>query len=227
MSTAKSVVLVHGAFADGSGWTRVIAILQGKGLRVVSVQNPLTSLADDVAHTRRALAAVTGPVVLVGHSWGGAVITEGGVNEKVSALVYVAAFAPDAGESANDSLKEYPPSRGLSHLSVDAEGFATLSADGMASNFAQDVSKAETAVMAAAQGPIQVACFDTILTQAAWRTKPAWYIVCKRDRMLPVELLRATARRMKARVTELEASHVPQASRPDDVAAVIVEAASA
>jgi pimeloyl-ACP methyl ester carboxylesterase len=227
MPTAKSVVLVHGAFADGSGWSRVIRLLQDKGLRVVAVQNPLTSLADDVAHTRRALAAVKGPVVLVGHSWGGAVISEVGVDEKISALVYVAAFAPDAGESANDSLKQYPPSPGLSRLSVDAEGFASLAPDGMASNFAQDLPKAETAVMAATQGPVQANCFETILTQAAWKAKPAWYIVCKQDRMLPPELLRATARRMKARTTELDASHVPQASRPAEVAAVILEAAAA
>ncbi|MGH8431023.1 MAG: alpha/beta fold hydrolase, partial [Solimonas sp.] len=110
--TAKTVVLVHGAFADGSGWNRIIPSLQAKGLRVISVQNPLTSLADDVAHTRRALAVAEGPVVLVGHSWGGVVITEAGVHEKVSALVYVAAIAPAAGESANDRLKQFPPSPG-------------------------------------------------------------------------------------------------------------------
>jgi pimeloyl-ACP methyl ester carboxylesterase len=227
MTRARTVVLVHGAFADGSAWNRIIPTLQSKGLRVISVQNPLTSLADDATHTRRALAVAEGPLVLVGHSWGGAVITETGVHEKVSALVYVAAFAPDAGESANDGLKEYPSSPGLSDLSVDAEGFASLPASGLAANFAQDLPEAETAVMVATQGPIRASSFETILTQAAWKAKPSWYIVAKQDRMLPPEFLRATARRIKAKVTELDTSHVPQASRPAEVAAVILEAASA
>jgi pimeloyl-ACP methyl ester carboxylesterase len=222
---AKTVVLVHGAFADGSSWNRVVPLLQAKGLRVICIQNPLTSLADDVAHTRRALVNADGPVVLVGHSWGGAVITEVGVHEKVSALVYVAAFAPAEGESASDSLKQYPPSPGLSHLNVDSEGFASMSAEAVANNFAQDLTPADTAVMAATQGPVQVACFETILTHAAWKVRPSWYVVSKQDRMLPVELLRATAVRINANVLEVDSSHVPQLSRPTEVAGVIFDAA--
>jgi len=227
VTRAISVVLVHGAFADGSAWNRIIPALQSKRLRVISVQNPLTSLADDAAHTRRALAVAEGPIVLVGHSWGGSVITETGVHEKVSALVYVAAFAPDAGESAEDGLQEYPSSPGLSDLSMDADGFASLPASGLAANFAQDLPTSETAVMAATQGPIRASSFETILTQAAWKVKPSWYIVAKQDRMLPPEFQRATARRIRAKTTELDTSHVPQLSRAGQVAAIILEAASA
>jgi pimeloyl-ACP methyl ester carboxylesterase len=223
--TAKTIVLVHGAFADGSSWSRVIPLLQARGLHVISVQNPLTSLGDDVAHTRRAIAAAEGPVVLVGHSWGGVVISEAGVDEKVSALVYVAAFAPAVDENANDMLSRFPPSPGLSNLNVDGEGFASLSAESMAANFAQDLPAAETAIMAATQGPVNTACFAEKLTNAAWETKPSWYIVTQNDRMLPPEFLRANATRINATTTEVSSSHVPQASIPQAVADVIARAA--
>ena len=222
---SKSVVLVHGAFADGSAWNRVIPLLQARGLAVIAVQNPLTSLADDVAHTRRAIARLEGPVVLVGHSWGGVVISEAGGDERVGALVYVAAIAPASGESANDLLNAYPKSPGLATLDVDGDGFAILPADSMAANFAQDLPAEETAVMAVTQGPVQGAVFDEKIGSAAWATKPVWAIVTGQDRMLPPEYLRAAAERMNAKIVDVDSSHVPQASHPAEVAAVILTAA--
>lgn len=227
MSAATTVVFVHGAFADGSAWDGVIAALQARGIDSISVQNPLTSLADDAAHARRAIARAKGPVVLVGHSWGGAVITEIGNQENVKALVYVAAFAPAVGQSPNDTLKPYPASPGLSHVAVDEEGFITLPPDGMAKNFAQDLPAARTAVMAATQGPVHVGCFRTKVTAAAWEHKPSWYVVAGQDRMLPPAFLRATAERIGARTVEIETSHVPHLSHPEAVAAVIAEAVAA
>src|SRR5262245_40397474 len=155
MDSAKpKVVLVHGAFADGSGWDPVIPLLQAKGLKVVSVQNPLTSLADDVAATRRVLDAQKGPVVLVGHSWGGVVISEVGIHERVKSLVYVAAFAPSAGQSAAELGKGYPTPPGANFIVQDKEGFLSLSPEGVARHFAQDLPHSKTSLMAATQGPI-------------------------------------------------------------------------
>jgi len=222
---AKSVVLVHGAFADGSAWNRVIPLLEERDLKVIAVQNPLTSLAEDVAHTRRAIARLEGPIVLVGHSWAGVVITQAGLDEKVSALVYVAAIAPAAGESANDLLNQYEKSPGLASLSVDGEGFAVLPPESMAANFAPDLPADETAVMAVTQGPVQTAAFDEKIGAAAWDGKPAYAIVTTQDRMLPPAYLRAAAERMKADIVEVESSHVPQGSHPVDVAGVILVAA--
>lgn len=222
-----SIVLVHGAFADGSAWNRVIPLLQAEGFEAIAVQNPLTSLEEDVAHVQRAIDRAAGTVVLVGHSWGGAVITQIGNQEKVKALVYVAAFAPAAGQSPNDTLKPYPPSPGLSSVSVDKAGYLFLSPDSLARNFAQDLPPEETALLAAVQGPVKAACFGTRVTAAAWESKPSWYIVATQDRMLPPPFLRDTATRIGARTVEVEASHVPHASRPQAVAAVIAEAARA
>ena len=227
MSSTPTVILVHGAFADGSCWGRVITRLQAEGLTAVAVQNPLVSLDDDVAHVQRAIDRTKGPVLLVGHSWGGAVITQIGDQERVKGLVYVAAFAPDAGQSPNDTLKPFPPSAGLSGVSVDKGRFLTLTPEGMARNFAQDLAPEEAALLAATQGPVAAACFATRVTAAAWKTKPAWYIVATQDRMLPPDFLRATAARIGARSVEVESGHAPHLSRPDAVAAVIVEAARA
>src|SRR6185295_10470769 len=149
----KNVVLVHGAFADGSSWSKVIPILQAKGYNVTAVQNPLTSLADDVAATKRALARQNGPVILVGHSWAGVVITEAGMDPKVVGLVYVAAFAPDEGETAGDLGKPYPPPPALAAPIVDNQGFMTLSTDAVLKHFASDLPPAEARVVAATQGP--------------------------------------------------------------------------
>lgn len=227
MSQNPTIILVHGAFADGSSWGRVISRLHAEGFAAVAVQNPLVSLDDDVAHVQRAIDRTKGPVVLVGHSWGGAVITQIGGQERVKALVYVAAFAPDVGQSPNDTLKPFPPSAGLSGVSVDKGRFLTLTPEGMARNFAQDLPAEEAALLAAAQGPVAAACFATRVGAAAWKTKPAWYVVASQDRMLPPDFLRAAASRIGARTVEVESGHAPHLSRPDAVAAVIVEAARA
>jgi pimeloyl-ACP methyl ester carboxylesterase len=221
----KTVVLVHGAFADGSSWNKIIPLLQAKGLNVVAVQNPLTSLGDDVTFARRAIDAQSGPVVLVGHSWGGSVITQAGDHEKVKALVYVAAFAPSAGETSVDGIKAFPPAIGLKSPQVDKSGFLTLSGETIAAHFAQDLSPAETNLITTTQGAVRGANFEEKLTVAAWQTKPSWYIVAEQDYMIQPDAQRALAKKINAKVTSLPASHVPMLSRPRDVANVIIDAA--
>jgi len=222
----KTVVLVHGAFADGSSWDKVIPLLQAKGLRVVAVQNPLTSLADDVAATKRAIDASPGPVVLVGHSWGGVVITEAGNDDKVTALVYVAAFAPDDGQSVADAAKDTPPPPGRASIKPDAVGFLSLTPEGMAKDFAFDVPAAQTKIMAVTQGPVNSKCFGEKVTTAAWKKKPSWYIVADKDRMIDPEQQKSMAQRIKAKTTVVPSSHVVMLSHPADVANVIEEAAN-
>lgn len=222
-----SVVIVHGAFADGSDWARVIPILQAKGVKVTAVQNPLTSLADDVAATRRAIAAQPGKVVLVGHSWGGTVITEAGQDDKVASLVYVAAFAPDAGKSTAETGAGHPAAPGTKRFVADKEGFLSLPEAAMREDFAQDVPAAQAAVMTATQGPIQAKAFGDKVAAAAWASRPSWFIVSARDRMIDPGLQRAMAKKIGATTTELAASHVPQQSRPADVAKVILDAVGA
>jgi len=219
-----SVVLVHGAFADGSDWARVIPLLQARGVHVTAVQNPLTSLADDVAATQRAIAAAPGKVVLVGHSWGGTVITEAGAVDKVAGLVYVSAFAPDVGQSSGELGRGYPTPPGLATLSADASGFLHISDEGMRTHFAFDVPAARAAVMAATQGPIAAKAFDEPVTVAAWKTHPSWFVVSTRDHMIAPELQLAMAHRIGAQVTKLPTSHVPQEATPAKVAAVILDA---
>jgi pimeloyl-ACP methyl ester carboxylesterase len=222
----KTVVLVHGAFADGSSWDKVIPLLQAKGLKVVAVQNPLTSLGDDVAATKRAIDAQEGPVILVGHSWAGTVITQAGDDEKVAALVYVAAFAPDAGESSNDVGKSGPPPpHGPGTARADAAGFLSLTPEGVAKDFAPDLSHAQINLITVTQGPIFGKAFDEKVTSAAWKSKPSWFIVATKDRMIHPDLERAMAKRIGATTTELPTSHVAMQARPKDVAAVIVAAA--
>ncbi|PLP96508.1 alpha/beta fold hydrolase [Cupriavidus pauculus] len=219
-----SVVIVHGAFADGSDWAKVIPLLQAKGVKVQAVQNGLESLAGDVAATRRAIDNQPGKVVLVGHSWGGTVITEAGANDKVSALVYVAAFAPEAGQSTEEAGKAFPPAPGIGKLVADKDGYLSLPPQAVASDFAQDVPAAQARVMAATQGPIQAKAFGEKTSVAAWSNRPSWYIVSAKDRMIPPDLERAMAKRIGAKVTTLPTSHVPQQSRPADVAKVILDA---
>ena len=221
----KNIVLVHGAFADGSSWAPVAKILQAKGYNVTAVQNPLTSLADEVAATNRALALQNGPVILVSHSWGGFAITEAGVDAKVVGLVYVASFAPDVGETVADLGKSYPPPPSFAAPIVDKQGFMTLSIDAFVQHFSHDLSPAESRVLAATQGPINVAAFGSKVSAAAWKTKPAWYIVAKRDEAIAPDEERFFAKRMKAQTTEMNTSHVPMLSRPKDVVAVIEAAA--
>jgi len=221
-----TVVLVHGAFADGSSWDRVIPLLQAKGLKVVAVQNPLTSLADDVAATKRVIDAQTGKVVLVGHSWGGTVITEAGNDDKVKALVYVAAFAPNEGEDTASQGKDYPTPPGIATLQPDAAGFLYLPADSVAANFAQDVPAATAKLIAATQGPIQGKAFGETTTVAAWKNKANYYIVSANDRMIAPDLERAYAAKLHAVTITLPTSHVPMVSQPKKVAEAILAAAA-
>jgi pimeloyl-ACP methyl ester carboxylesterase len=179
-----TAVLVHGAFADGSSWSRVIPILEAKGLKVVAVQNPLSSLADDVAVMRRAIDQQTGPVVLVGHSWAGVVITEAANDPKVKALVYVAAFAPDNGQSINDLLKGFPAPKWASELQKDSSGFLRLSTDAIIHDFAQDVPVKEARLIAATQGSWFSGCADEKVDHAAWHEKPSWFVVTEKDQMI-------------------------------------------
>lgn len=222
--TTPSVVIVHGAFADGSDWAKVVPLLQAEGVAVTVVQNPLTSLADDVSATHRALSNQQGKVVLVGHSWGGTVITEAGSDEKVNALVYVAAFAPDAGQTSGEQGKGAPTPPGVSQIKADGNGFLYLTPEGMAKDFAQDLTATQTAVMTATQGPIKASAFDDKTTVSAWKTKPSWYLLATEDRMIHPDVQRSTAKRIGATLAELRTSHVPQQSQPAEVAEVILEA---
>ena len=224
-ASVKNVVLVHGAFADGSSWSKVIGILQAKGYHVTAVQNPLSSLADDVAATQRALALQDGPAILVGHSWAGVVITEAGADPKVAGLVYVAAFAPDVGETVGELGKNYPPPPSFSAPIVDPQGFMSLPEDSVVKHFASDLPAAEARLVYATQGPVHVSAFSSQVKNAAWKLKPTWYIVGKMDGAIAPDEERFFAKRMKAKTTELDSSHVPMLSKPKEVAAVIIEAA--
>jgi pimeloyl-ACP methyl ester carboxylesterase len=224
LAAAVTVILVHGAFADGSSWNKVIANLQKKSIEVVAVQNPLSSLADDVAATNRAIEAAKGPVVLVGHSWAGAVITQAGDDPKVKALVYIAALAPDAGMSANDLGKGAPPLPWQKAAVLSKDGFLTIPEATVESEFAQDLPKSQARILAATQGPMGARAFDDKLTIAAWHDKPSWYIVSKMDHMIAPDAERAMARTIKAHVTQLNSSHVSMLSHPDSVTRVIEDA---
>jgi pimeloyl-ACP methyl ester carboxylesterase len=221
----KNVVLVHGAFADGSSWNKVIPLLEARGLHVVSVQNPLSSLADDAAATKRVIDQQSGPVVLVGHSWGGVVITQAGNDDKVKALVYVAAFAPDNGQSINDMLKGLPAPAWAGALRKDSAGFLTLSSDAILNDFAQDLPPAEARLVAATQGPWFAGCTDDKVSNAAWHTKPSWFVVTGQDRMIDPRLQQAMASRIGATAVSVEASHVVMLSQPAVVADAIIAAA--
>ena len=221
-----TVVLVHGAFVDGSEWNKVVPLLQAKGLKVVSVQNPLTSLAEDVAATQRAMAQQTGKVVLVGHSWGGMAITEAGATDKVSALVYISAFAPSEGQAAGDLGKEYEPPAGMKRLQADNSGYLSLPAEAMVHDFAPDAPKEETKLMAVSQVPINSKAFGEKVTTAAWKTKPSYFIVAGNDRMMATDLQMSMAKKIGAKTVVLKTSHAPMLSKPQEVADVILEAAT-
>ncbi len=223
--TARSVVLIHGAFADGSAWNDVVPILEDAGLDVISAQIPLTSLADDVAVANRAIARLEGPVVLVGHSWGGMVITEAGAQEKVHSLVYVAAFAPDEGQSLASYTADFPHAEGLDHLEKDGAGYYRLTDQGVAEHFAFDLSEEQIALIAASQGPINSEALATPVTQAAWKTKPNFAVVSTQDRMTLTDIQRAQVTKMNATAVEVETSHVPMITYPQVVAEMIIEAA--
>ena len=226
-SAKPTVVLVHGAWADGSSWAKVIPLLEKAGLNAVAVQNPLTSFEDDLAATKRAIALQNGPVILVGHSWGGVVITDAGADPKVVGLVYVAAFAPDVGEAVGDLGKEFPPAPGGAEIRPDASGYLTMTPKGVFEYFAQDVKPAEKKLILATQGATNSALFGAKVANAAWKTKPTWYVVAANDRMIQPDLERKFAKAMKAKTVELPTSHVAMVSRPEEVAKLIIEAAKA
>ncbi len=225
--SAATVVLVHGAWADGSSWSEVIARVQAAGVSVVSVQNPLSSLADDVASVRRSLELIDGPVVLAGHSWGGTVITQAGAVEQVANLVYVAAFAPDVGESTNALQAAYPAPEYLRLLSKDSGGFLHFPVADLPHYFAQDLPSANANVLAATQGPIRASAFDEPVTIAAWRDKPCWYLLTEHDRMIAPALQRHMAERIGAKLQIVPSSHVPFAARPKETTAILLEAVHA
>ena len=221
----RNIVLVHGAFADGSSYAKVIPLLQAQGFRVTAVQNPLSSLADDVAAIRRALALQDGPVILVGHSWGGMSVSEAGNDPKVVGLVYIAAIVPDAGQTANDVLKPYPQTPGLGHMTPDASGYLSLTRQGIEEDFVPDLPARERALVFATQGPWNSAGLAEVVPNPAWKTRPSWFIAVN-DRILPADYELAIAKTINAKLTRLASGHVPMLSRPKDVAAVIVDAAN-
>jgi pimeloyl-ACP methyl ester carboxylesterase len=221
-----SVVLVHGAYADGSSWSDVIERLQRAGLTATAVQNPLTSLADDVAHTRRIVALQDGPVVLVGHSFAGTVITEAGADPNVVGLVYVAARAPDAGEDYAALTQRFPAPPANAGL-VYAGGFGGLTEDAFRSDFANGVDPVRARVLYAVQGRVSEGLFHEKTTVAAWRSKPSWYAVSRQDRTTSPELERFLAQRMGATTIEIDSGHLSLVTHPDEVTQLILDAVRA
>jgi pimeloyl-ACP methyl ester carboxylesterase len=221
-----TVVLVHGAFADGSCWAKVIPLLTRRGLTALAVQNPLSSLADDVTAVHRVVDVQRGPVLMAGHSWGGAVITEAGNHPQVKGLVYVAAGAPDGGQSFDEWWKPYPPAPGAAEIKPYGEGYVALTPAGVRKHFVQDIPADEADIVFATQGPLAVRCFGDKISAAAWRSKPSWYIVAAQDETIPPAVQRDSANRMGAETLVLESSHVPMLSQPDAVAEVIARAAA-
>ena len=221
----KNVVLVHGAFADGSGWKAIYDILTKKGYNVTIVQNPLSSLEDDVAATNLALDKQDGPAILVGHSWGGAVITQAGVHKNVAGLVYVAAFQPDQGESAFTWISSMPPLPENGVNPPDEKGYVYYSKEKYHEGFCADLSKSESEFMYASQGAFAGKAFATPLTQAAWKIKPSYGIVATEDKSIRPEIEEKMYQRSKTKFTKLKGSHAVYVSQPDAVAKVIIEAA--
>jgi pimeloyl-ACP methyl ester carboxylesterase len=217
----KNIVLVHGAWADGSGWQGVYDILVKDGYNVSVVANPDTGLADDVAATQRVLDRQTGPVILVGHSYGGAVITEAGADPKVAGLVYIAAFAPDAGETIAKYLPTTPPPP----LEPSKDGLLFFNRGAFLAAFAPDVPMATRVFMADAQVPLAGSAFATPITNPAWKSKPSWYLVSSNDMIIPPDVERMYAKRMKATTQEVAGSHVAFISHPDVAAQIIEDAA--
>ena len=222
---AKNVVLVHGAFADASSWDKVAAILTAKGFNVTQVDNPLTSLDNDVAATQAAIDAQDGPTVLVAHSWGGVVIGEAGDNPKVKALVYIAAFAPDKGESVQTLSSNGPPTEGQKEVHPDAKGFLSIDPAAFPRVFVGDVPAAEGAALAKEQMPISATAFGTPASIAAWHSKPTYYAISGNDMMIPPQAETLFAQRMKATTVTIPSSHASPVSHPAEVAALIEQAA--
>jgi len=221
----KNVVLVHGGFVDGSGWLGVYKALKKNGYSVTVVQNSTTSLADDVATTKRAIATQDGPVILVGHSYGGAVITEAGNDPRVVGLVYIAAFAPDRGESVSSLIKNAPPSAPVPPILPPVDGYLLLDKAKFPASFAGDVSAEEAAFMADSQVPWGVNALGGAVTEPAWKAKPSWYLLTTADRMIPPDAQRQMSKRAGAKVVEVKGSHAIYVSQPQAVAHIIEAAA--
>ncbi|MFE4696256.1 alpha/beta fold hydrolase [Streptomyces sp. NPDC056738] len=225
MATIRNIVLVHGGFVDGSGWQGVYDHLSADGYKVAVVQNPTLSLAGDVAATHQVLDGLDGPAVLVGHSYGGVVVTEAGGHPNVAALAYIAAFAPDKGESVNSLIADPPPGAPVPPILPPRNGFLFLDRDKFAASFAADVPEKLAAFMADSQVPWGVEALEGTVSEPAWQSKPSWYLVATDDRMIPPPAQRAMSERAKAVVTETPGSHAVYVSRPAVVAALIAQAA--
>jgi pimeloyl-ACP methyl ester carboxylesterase len=229
MSISKavfSIVLVHGGFVDGSGWQDVYKHLRKDGYEVTVVQNPTTSLADDVAFTKRAIAEQKNPVILVGHSYGGVVITEAGNDPKVAGLVYITAFAPDKGESVSSLIANPPPGAPVPPILPPQDGFVMLDKEKFPASFAADVNPQTARFMADSQVPWGVAAFQGAVTTPAWRSKPSWYLVVTDDHMIPPPAQRDMAKRAGSTVEEVKGSHAVYVSNPDVVVKLIEQAAT-
>ncbi len=221
---ARSVVLVHGGFVDGSGWEGVYNILRKDGYTVAIVQNPTISLADDVAATKRIIAMQNGPVILVGHSYGGVVITEAGNDPKVAGLVYITAFAPDKGESVSTLIKDPPPGAPVPPILPPQDGYLFLDKAKFPASFAGDVNNERAAFMADSQVPWGVDALKGTISEPAWKTKPSWYLVATDDKMIPPEAQRFMSKRAGSTVIEVAGSHAIYMSQPKAVAAFIEKA---
>jgi pimeloyl-ACP methyl ester carboxylesterase len=221
----NNIVLVHGGFVDGSGWEGVYNTLKKHGYNVSIVQNPTISLKDDVAVTKRVLAAQNGPAILVGHSYGGAVITEAGNDPKVAGLVYITAFAPDKGESVATLIKDPPPGAPVPPILPPQDGYLFLDRAKFPASFAADVEAEKAAFMADSQVPWGVDALSGTISQAAWRAKPSWYLIAADDKMIPPDAQRAMSKRAGSTVVEVQGSHAIYVSQPEAVAAVIEQAA--
>jgi pimeloyl-ACP methyl ester carboxylesterase len=228
MSNVPNIVLVHGAWADGSCWSSVIELLQADGYNVTAPQFPETSLADDVARLRGVLARQDGPTIVAGHSYGGQIMTAlGNDAPNVVGLVYIAAFGLDEGESLGALLGTGPPTPSLAHLFVDEQGFGWLSKDDFVDHFAGDVDPVKARVLYAVQQPISMSAFDDVMGEPAWKSQPTWYLVAQNDEAIPPDAERQFASRMGATTVEVPASHVAMVSRPAEVTELIVQAAKA
>jgi pimeloyl-ACP methyl ester carboxylesterase len=221
----KNIVLVHGGFVDGAGWEGVYQILKKRGYNVSVAQNPTISLQDDVKVTRRILDAQDGLAILVGHSYGGAVITEAGTHAKVAGLVYITAFAPDKGESVGSLIKDPPPGAPVPPILPPQDGFLFLDSKKFPASFAGDVDPAKAAFMADSQVPWGLEAVSGAIAEPAWRTKPSWYLVVTEDKMIPPDAQRAMSKRAGSKVVEVKGSHAIYVSQPQAVAALIEEAA--
>jgi pimeloyl-ACP methyl ester carboxylesterase len=225
-STAANIVLVHGAFADGSSWSRVIPLLEELGFKVTAVQNPLTSLAEDVVTTRRLLAKQTGPTILVGHSYAGMVITEAGNAPNVAGVVYISSYGPAEGESHDDLVKRFPPGSAISAIQLDADGFLWIARERYHEAFAHDVDLPQARIMEAVQKPVSKKnCFGAPVSVPAWKSKPSWYLISDDDRLINPELQRFMAKRMGATTASVPSSHASLVSHPVETTNLITRAA--